>query len=294
LSTVRRRSIPLVVIFGVVSIAGAQGVRELVDDESVAREEPFAPSRETARVVSLGYREAAADLLFFRVIGYFGGLHYTASGVANLIEAINTLDPHYYNIYRWGALAILMAARKDPDPREMILRAIALLERGIALYPNDYKLPQLAGESYLVDLKTKDPAQRRAWDEKGTRLLEAAVRKPGAPAESVTWIADLRSRLGQKQRAADGLREMLLITDDEKARAEILAKLAELEKTDSAELAAEILGGRKRFETEWQRERPFMPPSMFVLVGPHTSPGFDMADLATGGRNLIGTDQLDR
>ena len=100
----------------------------------------------------------------------------------------------------------------------------------------------------------------------------------------------LRTKLGQQERARKELRELILITDDEKARRELIEKLAELEGTDSAEVASEIFEARKRFEAEWLADRPYMPASLYILIGPTPKPGFDPADLATGGRELVGTD----
>ncbi len=279
----------LVSLCALLAIAGAQGARALArDQEATIEPAPYAPSPGAAPFVSLGYREVAADLLFFRVVGYFGGRDYTSDGVASLLEAIEALDPHFRKIYEWGGLAILLAAHKDKDGNPAILRAIALLEHGSKLFPDDYKMPEIAGEAYILDLQTKDDAQKRTWERKGMRLLEAAVRKPDAPAKSATWIAELHSRLGEKQRAIDGLREMLLITSDDQARQEILDKLAKLENADSTELAAEILEHRRAFETAWKHDRPYMSPSLYILVGPREKPGFDMTDLATGGRDLVG------
>jgi hypothetical protein len=175
-----------------------------------------------------------------------------------------------------------------------LLRAIAVLDAGAQQFPTDWKLPYLAGEIYSQDLQTKDPAERRAWDERATLLTESAIRKPNAPAEAATWAATMRTRLGQHQRAVDGLREMLLVTDDEQVRARLLDKLAQLENASANELAADLLDARRRFEAEWLAARPAVPPTMYLLIGPHPSPSFDLADLATGGRDLVGTQPIDR
>ncbi|MBA2539347.1 MAG: hypothetical protein H0V17_06920 [Deltaproteobacteria bacterium] len=284
----------LVSLVALAVLAGAQGARELARSEAATtgEAEPYTPSPAAAPYVSLGYREVAADLLFFRLVGYFGGKH-TAEGVAALVEAIAALDPRYRKIYMWGARAMSHALGTGLG-REHHLRAIRLLEAGMREFPEDYQMPELAGAIYLVDLITKDPVQRRAWDEAGTKLLERAVRTPGAPATLGTWIAQLRTKLGQTQRAKDELRELILITDDTKAREELLAKLGELEQVDSAEIAIEIFEARRRFERAWRKERPFMPPSLYLLVGPPRPPGFDMTDLATGGIDLVGSDFTER
>jgi hypothetical protein len=287
-------------IGAIAAVAGAQGVRVLAkaeyDDKRL--DEPYAPSPESASMMSLGYREMAADLLFFRLVGYFGDSKATAPGVAGLVEAIVALDPEYRKIYLWGGHAILAARRERSN--ELSMRAIRILEAGANRYPDEYKLPELAGEAYLFDLavkpvdEKKDPngaalakAQRREWDEKAAHWLEIAVRKPNAPAGSATMAAQLRTKLGQKQRAIDSLRELILITDDQSAREKLFDKLAELEHSDASDVAAELIGARKQFETAWRHDRPEMRPSLYVIVGPTPQPGFALADLATGGRDLV-------
>jgi len=274
-------------------IAAAQGARAVARDLRTGEttDEPYAPSPAAVPFVSLGYRELTADLLIARVMPYFGGTDNTAEGVAGLCEAILAADPQLRAMYEWCARAMTLA-RAGVD-RGTYLRAIALLEQGARELPDDWRIPYTAGQIYMLDLKTDDPAQRRAWDERGARLLEAAIRKPGAPADAATTAAVLRTRLGQRQRAIDGLREMLLVTGDDLARRRILDKLAELSKTDAGEVAAEIIEARKRFDAAWRRDRPAITATMYILLGPRPAPGFDLRDLATGGRDLVVPDAPD-
>ena len=276
------------------ALGGARLAREAAAAEAprVLSDEPYAPAPDTAPLITLGYRELAADLLFLRLVGYFGGSESTANGVASLVEAIVALDPQFHRIYEWGANAITLASRGVDNAA--FLRALAVLDAGARQFPDDWKLPYLAGEIYTQDLRTTDPAQRRAWDERGTLLTESAIRKPNAPIEAATWAATMRTRLGQHQRAVDGLREMLLTTNDEAARARLLAKLAELEHDAASELAAELQESRHRFEAAWHAARPAVPASMYLLLGPPLSPRFDLADLATGGRDLVGAQDIER
>ena len=267
------------------AFGAAHGARDLAKDHATeqAVDMPYAPSPSSAPFVALGYRELAADLLFVRLVGYFGGPENEARGIAALAEAIAALDPHYKRIYEWGAIA-MTSARSGVD-QSTHLRAIALLDQGARVYPDNWRLPNLDGQIYLVDLQTNDPAQRRAWDEQGTRLLDVAAHKPNAPAESAMTAAYMRTKLGQHQRAVDGLRELLLLTSDEAARRRIIEKLAALEHEDADEVGAELLESRKHFEDKWKHERPAITASMYILVGPRLAPGFDLGDLATGGRN---------
>ncbi|HEY0992720.1 MAG TPA: hypothetical protein VGD80_36955, partial [Kofleriaceae bacterium] len=276
-------------VIAVLALGGARVLREAARGEAprVIADEPYAPAPGTAPLVALGYRELFADLLFLRLKGYFGGRENTANGIAGLVEAIVALDPQYHRIYEWGARAITLAGRGVDN--DAYRRAIALLEAGAQEFPDDWKLPYLEGEIYTQDLQTKDPAERRAWDERGTLLTESAIRKPNAPAEAATWAATMRTRLGQHQRAVDGLREMLLVTDDDAARARLLTKLADLESSSASELASELLDARKMFQSAWMAARPTIPASMYVLIGAPLSVRFDLGTLATGGRDLVGT-----
>jgi hypothetical protein len=255
-------------------------------------DEPFAPSPAAAPYVSLGYREMAADLMWIRLTGYFGGDRNTARGIAGLVDAITTLDPAFHRPYEWGARAMTLA--HEGVDNATYLHAIDVLQRGMTQFPDDWRLPYLAGQIYTQDLATKDAAQRRAWDEKGTLLIEAAIRKPGAPAEAAEWAAVMRTKLGEHEQAVRELREMLLVTEDGKARDALIKRLATLENADADELAAEILETRKRFVSEWQRERPSLPASMYILLGPRISPRFDMTDLATAGHDLIGSEPVEK
>jgi hypothetical protein len=281
-------------LVAIASLAGARLAHESVaGNESIGiTGEPFAPSASAAPIMCAGYRELAADLLFVRLTTYFGGRYNTASGVASLAEAIVALDPSFHRIYEFGARAITIAA-SGIDQRAY-WRAIAILEAGMKQFPDDWRLLYAAGEAYIIDLQTKDPAQRRQWDERGAMLLESATRKPGAPSDSAVTVAQLRTRLGQHERAVQGLREMMLVTNDKSAQDRILDQLAKLEKVDATALAVELLEARRQFDVAWMRDRPAVTPTMYVLLGRPIVPGFNLTDLATGGRDLIGAEPLEK
>lgn len=287
-SALRFAGVALVALIGARLLEGE--ARALRGGDAQA-ERPYAPSEGAAPFVALGYREAMADALSLRLRGYFGGAGDDASASADLAEAILTLDPHYRRMYEYGARAITMADTGTGNGPT--LRAIALLERGVRVLPDDWHLPYLAGQLYSLELETKDPALRRQWDERGALLIESAIRKPGASAEAATFAAHLRTKLGQHQAAVDGLREMLLVTRDEGARQRMIDKLAELEQQDASAIAAEVLGERQRFEREWKASRPGVPPTMYLLVGKPLPSAFDLGDLAVGGRDLIGIERSD-
>lgn len=267
----------------------SQARQERAKEPTIDR--PYAPSAGAAPFVALGYREAVADALSLRLRGYFGGLTDHAATSADLAEAILALDPHYARMYEYGARAITMADHGVGNGPT--LRAIALLEQGRKALPDKWSIPYLAGQLYTLELETTNPAERRAWDERGALLIESALRKPGASGEAATFAAHLRTKLGQREAAAAGLREMLLITRDLAARKAMIQKLAAIEEQDAAEIAAEVLGERQRFEERWRQDRPSVTQTMYVVLGPRLPRTFDLTTLASGGRALVGSELRD-
>jgi hypothetical protein len=253
---------------------------------------PYTPAAAAAPFLVFGYREAAADLLFVRLRGYFGNYHQSrGDAIIAQAETIVALDPWFERIYEFGANAATVA--HSHVDQSVILRAIALLERGSKMFPRSWSIPMLAGQMCIQDLQTDDPAQRRAWDERGVLLVESAIRKPGAPQKAATWAAHIRSRLGQQERAIQGIRELLLVSQDKDVQAALLERLATLQAADATALAAEIFEARMSFERAWKRQRPSVNASMYILLGPRITPGFDVTDLATGGSDLVGSEGFD-
>ena len=286
--------IPLVIGLAALAFGTARVARTVAEDRRPRGgvDEPYAPSPSAAPYVSLGYREMMADILFIRLSGYFGGNENTADATGGLVDAIAALDPKFHRVYVYGATAMTLA--RYGVNQDTFLHAIAVLERGMKEFPDDYRLPMLAGQMYTQDLQTNDPAQRRAWDDKGTLLVESAIRKPGAPAEAAEFAAVMRTKLGEQERAVRELKEMLLVTSDERAKRRLIDRLATLEHDNADEIAAELYEERHRFEAAWKHDRPAIPASMYILLGPHIAPRFDMTDLATGGRDLVGSEPIER
>jgi hypothetical protein len=249
---------------------------------------PFAPSPATAPYVSLGYREAAADLLWIRAIGYVGGDEDRAAGTRSLVEAIVALDPRFERVYEFAGIA-LTAIDSDATVDDK-LAAIRVLERGMREFPKNCKLALVAGQIYTVDLQSDDPEQVKQWELEGARYLERAVRLPGCPKNTATVVAYLRTKLGQREKAIRDLRELVMYTDDASQRQKLVDKLAELEERDAAALDYELAVETKRFEDSWQANRPEVTPTMFILLGAPLATSFRLEDLAVD-RDLVGTEE---
>lgn len=278
---VRLRSLaPIVIVLGCVVAArslGAEARSRRAAWPSIAAE-PYAPSPEAAPFATLGYREVAADLLWIRALAYFGGGEATSPGVRHLIAAIVALDPRFEEAYVWSSLAmqsITMQLTNDD-----LLAVLAILDGGMRQFPDNYRLPMRAGEIYARGLKTDDPAQQRAWKAEGAKLLSRAVRLPGAPKGLGTYVAHLETELGQRDQAIRDLRELIMYTSNAHDRDRLVKKLAALTNTPSEGIAYELDVERTRFVEAWRRDRPELPPTMYVVLGPPLPAAFELADLA--------------
>lgn len=281
-------------VIAVLALAGARVARVVANDQrpTEATAVPYAPTPDVAPFVSLGYRELTADLLYVRMVGYFAAYDSSPSDTGAVAEAIAALDPRFRRSYEFGAIALTDARR--PPERSTQIRALALLEKGMREFPDYWKLPNLAGQIYLVEMQTNDPVERRLWNEKGALLLESASRKPGAPSDLGVSAAMLQSKYGQNEHAIKSLTEILLITRDPRARAQIIEQLQKLSAEHSDEMTAELLDARQKFERAWRSERPAIPARFYILLGKPLGTTFDLAELATGGRDVIGTVPYER
>ena len=250
---------------------------------------PSAPSPAAAPYASLGYRELAADLLWIRARAYFGGDEDVAQGFRGLIDAVVALDPTFDKPYEFAARAIGFVDGGATNDDQ--LWAISVLEQGMKQFPDQWKLPHLAGEIYLVELETDDPAQRAAWNEQGALLLEHAIRMPGAPRRLGTLVAHVRTQLGQQERAMRDLRELIATTDDASQRRRLIEKLAALEGSNAQRIEDEVRWERERFRAHWTGAAPEVPETFYIILGDPPKPYIDFGDLAVD-RPLVGTEEL--
>lgn len=264
-------------------MAGAQVVGSAANTRRAATAkqttEPYAPSPGAARIASLGYREALADLLWVRALVAFGSeTDPSASSIRGLVEAIAALDPAFEEPMEWGALAMQSITMKLTQ--DDYLQVLRVLDAAMARFPDNYHLPQRSGEIYLLRLKSDDPAQVRAWKAKGAELLARAARLPGAPKSLGSWVAQLQTELGQRDQAIRDLRELILYTTDRTARDRLLKRLAALTRSSTETLSYELDVEGARFTDAWRRDRPELPATAYAIVGPPRPSWFDPATLA--------------
>jgi len=141
-----------------------------------------------------GFEGIAADVYWLRTVQYFGG-QLVFSRDRNfallypLVDIATTLDPRLEVAYRYGAVFLSEPAPVGAGrPRE----GIAILERGVAAVPGNWRLRQDLGfftYLFLHDVK------------RAAGILEEAADVPGAPFWLRTLAADLLLKGGERQTA---------------------------------------------------------------------------------------------
>ncbi len=164
----------------------------------------FFPRVEILRPALLGFESLAADLWWLRTIQYFGGRVERQEHFPQLYQLVDmtvSLDPHFLDAYRYGAL-FLVIAKQYPQ-------AISIYRKGIAAFPETWELPHDLGRLYFLELH--DDAQALRWWEQANRL-------PGRPDYLPRIIARLLSNTGHLETAFELWQAIHEHTDNEWVR----------------------------------------------------------------------------
>ena len=229
-------------------------------------ETAYAPSPLVARLMAIGYNELVADLAWARLLVYYGGGMVGESSMRDvepLVAAINRLDPKFYKPYIWGAYAVTY--RNQTATQKEFQSSVDILQRGAEAFPDKWELLWLLGIRYAYDLKTDDPELRETYNQKAADAFERAMRIPGAPGNLPLQLASLRTKLGQNERALQELREMIQFTEDEEARFQLLTRYEALLNEPGA--GAAIEEASVRFRDRWKADKPYVPETLYVLIG---------------------------
>ncbi len=142
------------------------------------------PDGEMLKLISLGYNNLVADLIWLRIIQVFGDRTVTEeeyNWIYTALDAVTTLDPRFVQAYLAGSMTLtVMAAHVEQSNR--------ILEKGIAADLEEWRIPFILGFNYFNFLGE----YRRAAE-----YIEMATEMPGRP----SWLPLLASRLHVQAKA---------------------------------------------------------------------------------------------
>lgn len=170
-----------------VALAGAvAGLLVRLEARPAARadERLWLPSGLFLRESTAGFREPAADALWFQAVQYYGEYRHGQHDLAyfrGMIRGVTALDPRFLEAYRFGAL-VLATDMQD------VAGGVDLLQRGILANPGRAILPFEIGFPHWV--LTRDYARAATW-------FDAAARAPDAGDFTRRFAAFAHKRAGQ-------------------------------------------------------------------------------------------------
>lgn len=218
-------------------------------------------------VMSLGFQAALADLIWCRSLVYFGEELIQQSSVRYVFDytdAVLALDPDFRSAYTWIATAALYRPRDVSN--EDGLRAAEYVRRAIERWPNDGELHWRYGALLRFELAptlSAGPRKEALIARAAPHLAIAASLGAGPP-----WLAlnssSLLQRLGQTEQAIRHLEEVYGTVQDDLTKQRIEEQLAALR---SRAFVEALKTANAEFEQRREAGYPYLPPSLFLLVG---------------------------
>jgi hypothetical protein len=224
----------------------------------------YVPDNRIVRAVTMGYDQAAADLLWIRAISYFAR-HFDTDRryrwLDHFIDQILHFDPRFKRVYHWAGANVLYGSFFTNDD---VRRANRYFKLATERFVDDYEAPYRLGLNYYVELRADDPEEKRRLQEEGLGYLELAASRRNAPRELTSLVAAISRRLDRPELSAQYLTDLYLSTADAEQRDSIRARLALVQ--DEAAIAA-LQVEADAFAARWQADFGFASPTLFSLMG---------------------------
>jgi hypothetical protein len=227
----------------------------------------FVTDSSTIRLISLGYSQAAADLIWLRSIQYFVAHLLTDRRypwLEHFVEQIIDLDPRFKHIYLWAGSCILYGGEITPAKVHASNR---IYEAALRRFPNDYEPAYRLGMNYYSELKVDTEEEKEKYRAMGVAYFEQAAQAPDAPSS----IFDLLRGIAKQMKRDDVLfyaltDELLRVTEPERRKhlESRIKRLSETLKqshtnTPSEGIVQWIEQGRAQ-EAERQARSPYIKP----------------------------------
>jgi hypothetical protein len=201
-----------------IAAAIALSAAKLPDAPAHAGDAAFVPEPGMAKLAAFGFDAVLGDYYWMRAVQLVGspaGPVGRSHHLGRLMDVVTTLDPWVDHAYRFAAVWMT-------DDEAAVRHANALLERGIAHHPDDWRNRFYLGFNHFFFLRENAAA---------AATLEPALGLPGAPLYLGRLVARLRSDAGggEIESAAVFLSELLRQTADPFAKAEYEKALDEIE-----------------------------------------------------------------
>ncbi len=162
----------IILVAATLIIVATLKVHDNQEKDAPPQERLYFPSGNFLVESTLGFREAAADYLWFRFVQYYGDYSMGNNDLRYfdlLIDGITKLDPQFEEAYYFASL-VCWSSFGDTE------RSINMLKRGILANPDKAKLPFQIGFIYYV--VEHDYLRAGHWFEMAGRCSDATDKEP--------------------------------------------------------------------------------------------------------------------
>ena len=172
----------------------------------------YLPEEPYVRLVTMGFDNFFADLLWFNTLSYFGrqfAANRDYRWFGNMCRLVTTLDSRAHHAFEFCATLLAWVAR-EPEA------SIDLLSRAVSFHPDRWRYRYLRGFNYWYFLNRRDLAQRD---------LAEAARIEGSPPALAAIASRLMVAENDPKTAVAFLEEVIRSTKDETAKRALSEKL---------------------------------------------------------------------
>lgn len=195
---------------------------------SAADEVLFVTDSGTVKLMSLAYRQAAADVIWLRSIQYFVTHLLTDRRypwLEHFVHQIIDLDQGFKQVYLWAGSCILYGGEVTPDKVKSSNR---IYEEALKRFPNDYEPAYRLGMNYYSELRVEDPEEQKQYKAMGIAYFERAAQAIDAPPTAFNLLRGIAKQMGRDDVLFYALTDELLRVQDLEERKYLEARLEKL------------------------------------------------------------------
>lgn len=229
---VRTTVVALLLIGALAAQAAAQRSFETAWPRRSIEQLLYLPSGRSTKMLTLGFSNLAADVLWIRAVNYFGGHMLTETEypwLYSILVQVMNLDPTFQYPYVFGGMALAL----KPESWD---KSVEVLSRGMTNYPGDWRYPFYIGFNAFYNQRDS---------ERAAGLMHYAASLPGIPYYLPRLAASLLAETGRVDAAVRFLETMADGMGDESARASILLKIEDLRANRLPESLKAFLAGER-------------------------------------------------
>ena len=247
---------------------------------SAADEVLFVTDSQTVKLMSLGYQQAAADIIWLRSIQYFVTHLLTDRRypwLEHFIYQMIDLDPKFKHVYLWAGSCILYGGEITPS---QVKASNRIYKAALKRFPNDYEPAYRLGMNYYSELRVDDPQEREKYQALGIAYFERAAQAPNAP----PTVFDLLRGIAKQMKRDDVLfyaitDELVRVTDPERrkhleARLQRLSEKIQREGQSTSLISSpsdgqgltDWLNQSRQHEKERQHRTPYLKPLEYEWI----------------------------